>query len=117
MIGPVSRKHVRKTKDPDRLKRWSSEPWAFLPLPNVPMMVYFTVFGFWENAVNKMDREMNRKISVVIKKKSKMFFSPDAVRCDIFQCVRAPGIDSSEEHARHYQTNLATGMEAITPSP
>jgi hypothetical protein len=46
-----------------------------------------------------------------------MFFSPDAVRCDIFQCVRAPGIDSSEEHARRYQTNLATGMEAITPAP
>lgn len=39
------------------------------------------------------------------------------MRCDISPCVRAPGPDSSEEHARRYQTNLATGMGAVTPTP
>lgn len=57
---------------------------------------------------------MDRKVSVV--EKSKMFFSPNAVSRDIFHCVRALGIDSSDEHARCYQTNLASGMEAITPT-
>lgn len=61
------------------------------------------------------DKEMDRKVSVV--EKSKMFFSPNAVKHDSFQCVRALGIDSSEEHARRYQTNLAPAMEAITPTP
>lgn len=109
----MARKHIREKKDPEWLKRQFSKLWTFFPVPNVQ-----TMFEFEGNAVSKMDgnKKMNRKVSVVSKKKNQIFFSPSAMRCDISPCVRVPGPDSSEEHARHYQTNLATGMGAITPT-